>query len=137
MYGRLFLLVLLLWGMARADYRHVRELRLKKDEVEKVMIIKEGSERLLTFRWTLYHNGGLVIHRSFDGFNSQNVLRLNHTNQSIRIEVDMSGRSPKAFSFIVIKFKAFDFERREAVFDLMLRDDDEKVLLEYLDAPGA
>ena len=131
----LLLLTLLLLGAARAEFRQVEELRLKKDAVEKIMVVSETSRRLLTFRWTLYQNGGLVVHRSYDGFNAQNVLKLNHDNQSVRIDIDRRGNAPKTFTYIVIKFKAFDFETEEALFELLLRDEAEKVVLEYLKKP--
>lgn len=128
----LLLLTLLLFGYAQAEFRHMQELRLKKDEVEKVMVYREASQHLLTWRWTLYKNGGLVVHRSYDGFNAQHVLRLNHNNQSVRIDIDTRGNKPKEFSYIVIKFKAFDFTTDEALFELWLRDDAERVDLKYL-----
>ena len=132
---RLLLAAFLLCGVAEANFRFSEELRLKKDAVEKIMVVREASRHLLTLRWTLYKNGGLVVHRSYDGFNTQNVLKLNHNNQSIRIDVDRSGGAPKTFTYIVIKFKAFDFETEEAVFELLLRDEAEKVVLEHLSRP--
>ncbi|MDX1296419.1 MAG: hypothetical protein R3302_09125, partial [Sulfurimonadaceae bacterium] len=119
MLGRLFLVLALLFGSAAANFRETKELRLKKDQIEKIMVVTEDEEYLMTFRWTLYHNGGLVVHRSYDGFNSQNVLKLNHNNQSVRIDIDTRSKSPKLFTYVVIKFKAFDFEKGEAVLELL------------------
>ncbi len=132
MLGRILLVLALFVVNAAAEFRQVQEIRLKKDAVEKIMVVEEESEALLAFRWTLYQNGGLVIHRLYDGFNAQYVLKLNHNNQSFRVDIDTSGASPKTFTYVVIKFKAFDFEKGEAVFDLLLRDEAEKVRLEYL-----
>ena len=53
-------------------------------------------------------------------------------NTRMRPSDNTSGASPKTFTYIVIKFKAFDFEKGEAVFELLLRDEAEKVRLEYL-----
>lgn len=133
---RVFLLAGLFFAAVSANFRETRELHLKKDDVEKVMVVRGASEHLLTFRWTLFHNGALVVHRSYDGFNAQNVLKLNHVNQSVRVDIDTSASSPKHFSYVVIKFKAFDFEKHEAVFDILLRDEAEKVRLDYL-SPAA
>lgn len=133
--GRLLLLAAVLGSsLLHAGFRQIQELRLKKDEVEKIMVVREASEHLLTWRWTLYQNGGLVVHRSYDGFNAQHVLKLNHVNQSVRIDIDTRGKRPKAFSYVVIKFKSFDFATGEALFDLMLSDEAERVRLDFLNA---
>lgn len=132
MTGRILLMVLFLFGSAEAAFRHTKEIRLKKDEVQKMQVLTRGVTYPLEFRWTLYKNGGLVLHRNYDRFNFQNVLRLNHRNQSIRIEIDMSGGDPRQFTYIVLKFKTFDFSAQEAVFDLLLRDEGDKVILNYL-----
>lgn len=131
---RMLCMALLLTVAAHAAFRHSKEIRLKKDEIRKIMVQRVGASHLLTFRWTLYKNGGLVVHRSYDGFNAQNVLKLNHKNQSFRIEIDMRGSDPRTFTYILVKFKAFNFESDEAVFDLLLRDDAERVDLKYLNA---
>jgi len=130
---RILLVALLVVGSASAAFRQSSEIRLKKDAIEKILVKRDGSQHLLQFRWTLYQNGGLVLLRAYDGFNAQNVLRLNHKNQSVRVEIDMRGSDPKAFTYIVIKFKAFEASRQEAVFDLLLRDDAERVELKYLE----
>ena len=132
MLGRILLVLALLVVNAAAQFREVQEIRLKKDAVEKIMVVQEETEALLAFRWTLYQNGGLVIHRLYDGFNAQYVLKLNHNNQSFRVDIDKRGIRPKTFTYIVIKFKAFDFEKGEAVFELLLRDEAKKVRLDYL-----
>lgn len=129
---RILMATLLLFGSAEAAFRHMKEVRLKKDVPEKILVKGEDAEHLLAFRWTLYENGDLVMHRSYDGFRTQHVLRLNHQNQSLRVAIDSRGVDPRAFTYIVIKFKAFDPARREAVFDLLLKDDAEKVELKYL-----
>lgn len=125
-------MLMLLGSTLSAEWLHIKEIRLKKDVTEKIMILGEGNQRLLTFRWTLYVNDRLVLFRSFDRFVAQNVLALNHKNQSFRVELTPKGQKYNAVSYILVKFKAFDFETKEAVFDLFLRDDDEKYILKYL-----
>jgi hypothetical protein len=132
MVRRIFLVTALLFGSAEGAFRHTKEVRLKKDVTQKVLVKREDTEQLLTFRWTLYENGDLVMHRSYDGFNAQNVLRMNHKNQSVRVAIERRGADPRAFTYIVIKFKAFDAARSEAVFELLLKDDAEKAELKYL-----
>ena len=48
--------------------------------------------------------------------------------------MELSSTVPKNLKipFILVKFKMFDFENNEALFELMLRDDDETFVLKYL-----
>jgi len=119
-------------SLAHAGWRATKEIRLKKDELEKVMINSEGSQRLLTFRWTLYQNERLVVFRTFDGIVAQHILAKNHHNQSFRIKLASTVPKSLKIPFILIKFKVFDHEKNEALFELMLRDDDEMFVLKYL-----
>ena len=98
-------IVLLMIGAVYADWRETREIRLKKDVTQKIMVITEGNRRLLTFRWTLYQNKGLVIHRSFDGFVAQNVLALNHNNQSFRVEFSSKAQRHASFVYMLSNSK--------------------------------
>ena len=109
-----------------------KSISLKKDILERLLIKSEGSQRLLEFRWTLYANDNLIILRNFDDIVTQHVLKLNHINQSFRIEL----LSPTAYKikvpYILIKFTDFDYEKNESQFDIFLQDEEEEIQLEYL-----
>lgn len=132
MFRRMLLALVLLSATLSAEWLHKKEIRLKKDVTEKIMVLGEGNQRLFTFRWTLYVNDRLVLFRSFDRFVAQHILVLNHKNQSIRVALSPKGERVGSTSYVLLKFKAFDFEKNEATFDLFLRDDDEKYILKYL-----
>ncbi len=129
---RFFLILVFCYVSAHAQWRQTQEIRLKKDQVEQIMLNTEGLQKLLEFRWTLYANDRLVVFHLYDGIPTQHILRLNYHNQSIR--TDLLEVMPTNFKmpFILIKFKSFDHEKNEAVFELMLRDEDEKYVLKFL-----
>jgi hypothetical protein len=130
---QVLLVVTLFFSVTEAnDFREIIKISLKKDAQKKFLVKYDSSERLFKFRWTLYKNKGLVIFRSYDKQVSQNILYLNHKNQSFRVELKSRGRDFYNVPYILVKFKEFDYVTREAKFDLMLSDDKMQIILEEL-----
>lgn len=118
--------------MQANEYRDIVIIKLKKDEHKKILVKYAQNEKLFKFRWTLFTNGGLVIHRSYDRVVAQNILYLRHKNQSFRLNL-----KPRNFDYsvpyLLVKFKEFDYEKNEAVFELFLSDKNMQVSLKYLE----
>ena len=128
-----FLFLTLLFGSVWAnDFRDTREVSLQKDEQKKILVKYDSNERLFKFRWTLYKNGGLVIHRSYDGVVAQNILYLRNKNQSFRLELKPRGADFYAVPYVLVKFKEFNFEKKKAKFELFLSDDKMQIELHDL-----
>ncbi|MDD2789092.1 MAG: hypothetical protein PHU40_00325 [Sulfurimonas sp.] len=128
--------ILLIFGISGVfanDFREVKEIALKKDEQTKILVKYGTIEKLFKFRWTLYANGGLVIHRSYDRKVAQNVLYLNHKNQSFRVELKGRGADGYNVPYVLVKFKEFKHETKEAIFELLLSDEKLQIELKYLD----
>jgi len=115
-----------------SDFRDLKQISLQKDVPKKILVKYAKYERLFKFRWTLYINDGLVVFRSYDKSVAQNILSLNHTNQSFRIELRPRGASHHNVPYFLVKFKEFDYKKNEAVFELYLYDKDEEIVLKYL-----
>ncbi len=130
---QLFLLsALFLNTVCANDFREIQEIRLKKDEQKKILVKYESFEKLFKFRWTLFTNGGLVVFKSYDKIVSQNMLYLRHKNQSLRVELKSKGADPLHVPYMLLKFKEFNYETKEAVFAFMLWDEKMQVNLKYL-----
>ena len=130
---QVLLAVTLFLSVANAnDFRKIIKISLKKDVQKKFLVKYAKSERLFKFRWTLYKNNGLVIFRSYDKKVAQNILYLNHTNQSFRVELKSRGADFYSVPYVLVKFKEFDYETREAKFDLFLFDDKMQIELDEL-----
>jgi hypothetical protein len=110
----------------------VKQISLKKDELIKILVKYGQTEKLFKFRWTLYVNNGLVIHRSYDRIVGQNILNLNHKNQSFRVELKSRGSDNYNVPYILVKFKEFKYDTKEAVFDILLSDEKLQIELKYL-----
>jgi len=130
---QLFLSITLLYSVTFAnDLKLIKKINLKKDETKEILVKYATSKRLFKFRWTLYQNGGLVIHRSYDKFVAQNVLYLRHQNQSFRLRLKSRGRDAYNVPYLLVKFKEFNLKKREAKFELFLSDDKNQINLKYL-----
>jgi hypothetical protein len=116
---------------AANEYRDIVTIKLKKDEHKKILVKYDKNEKLFKFRWTLYVNGGLVVLRSYDRVVAQNVLKLNHKNQSFRVELKSRGVDYRV-PYLLVKFKEFNHETNEATFDMFLSDENMQVTLKYL-----
>ncbi len=129
---QVFILVTLLFGVSQAnDFREVKTISLKKDEQKKILVKYGSIEKLFKFRWTLYKNGGLVVFRSYDQIVAQNILYLRHKNQSFRFELKPKGLSYNV-PYMLVKFKEFNYETNQAVFELFLSDSEMQIRLKYL-----
>jgi len=130
---QIFIVVLLCNATLFAnDLQEVKKISLKKDEQKKILVKYDNKKRLFKFRWTLYVNGGIVVLRSYDKTVAQNILYLNHKNQSFRVELKTRGADFYNVPYILVKFKEFDFKKNIAKFVLYLSDDKEQIRLEIV-----
>ena len=110
----------------------VKEWHPKKDETKKILVKYASSEKILTFRWTLYKNDALVVFSSYDQMVSQHLLYKNNTNQVVRVELVSRGAHDFVVPYMLIKFDDFDFARHEAKISLWLYDKRHEIYLKYL-----
>ena len=128
-----FLFLSLNFSVVYADvFRDVTTITLKKDEQKKILVKYGEITKLFKFRWTLYKNGGLVIHRSYDRIVAQNILYLRHKNQSFRLELKPRGVDFYNVPYVLVKFKEFNYETNEAIFEFLLSDKTMRINLQYL-----
>ena len=126
---RIFLFLSIFSNLFSNDFRDIHKISLKKDEEIKIYVKYANRNKLFKFRWTLYKNGGLVIHRRYDGVVGQNILYLNHTNQSFRVALKPSGLQVFNLPYLLVKFK--EFKKNMAKFEIYLKDDNEEINLKY------
>ena len=109
----------------------MKKTSLAKDHFETLWVSGDGFQKRLSWRWTLYKNGGLVVLQQFNKEVSQHLLYLNSRNQSLRIALMSRNETYGMLPYILIIFKAFDFKKNTAEFELYLWDKDEKVELKF------
>lgn len=119
------------WLVAN-QFADIKVIKLKKDEQKKILVKYDTKEKLFKFSWTLYVNSGLVIFRSYDKIVSQNILYLRNKNQSFKFDLKPKGADFYNVPYMLVKFKEFNYETDEAVFELFLSDKNMQISLKYL-----
>jgi len=133
---RAFTLLLFSFSFIFANnFTEVREISLKKDEQKKILVKYDNKDKLFTFRWTLYKNGGLVVFRAYDKIVAQNVLYLREKNRSFKFELKTKGADSFKVPYMLVKFKEFNQKTKEAKFEIFLSDDKKQIMLEDLKPP--
>jgi hypothetical protein len=133
-----FLVLIIISSTSYAlDFKQTIIIKLKKDEQKKFLVKYENFVKLFEFRWTLYKNGGLVIHRSYDKVVAQNILYKRYKNNFFRLELKSRGQSKKfSTPYILVKFEEFDFKNDEAEFKMFLYDNIGNVSLKEIKERG-
>jgi len=114
-----------------SELEEVKYLSLKKDELYTISVKNMESQKVFTFRWTLYTNDGLVLFHSFNKRVYQNVLYLNTKNQSFKIYLKTKGADFYETPYLLVKFEKFDFKKHKAEFKLFLSDKKGQMRLKY------
>ncbi len=114
------------------EFVDMYKVTLKKDESTKFLVKYANYKRVVAFRWTLYKNEGLVMFHSYDTKVAQNVLYLNTTNQSFKIFLKQQSSGFYEAPYLFVKFKEFDFEKKEAKFEVFLSDKRSQIKLEKI-----
>ena len=127
------LLFIFLVQSSPADtFREVKNISLKKDEQKKILVKYGTYKRLFKMRWTLYTDGSLVVFRSYDRQVGQNILSLRDRHSSFRLYLQAKGTDIINKTYLLVRFKEFDFEKNEAAFELLLSDKKMQIELEEL-----
>lgn len=127
----IFLLGIFLAPLNAVEFKEVKIIKLKKDEQKKILVSYGKYTKLFTLRWTLYKNNGLVIFHSYDKYVFQNILYLRYKNRFFKQELKSRGSDVYATPYLLVKFKEFNYETREAVFELLLSDSNAQISLKY------
>ncbi len=125
-------LVLTQLSLGAQTFRDVKSFTLKKDEQKRFLIKYGAYERLFKMRWTLYTDEVLIVLDSYDRNVAQHTLSLKDRNSSFRIFLRARGEEEIDMTYILIRFKKFDFEKYEAAFELLLADKKEQIELKEL-----
>ena len=112
------LLSVALWAMPGDYWAHEEAFELRKDQFASW----EMDDRILSIRWSLFHNRGLVTHIKYDHFPIQNILYENYKRNSmqVRLKTHRQVRPPEPYVRII--FERFDAEEKVAHLRLYLFD---------------
>ncbi len=131
-FGILALTALCGWGAGSNDpnagWAFYDTFPLKKDQIQHVQIHAKHRTFLLDFRWTLYVNGGLVMHVHYDGHAYQPLLYKDFRREAFRIDLFSKSdgmSSPKVeMPHALLMFKAYDPGKKVAYLDMKIKSDE-------------
>ncbi len=134
-------MVVSLYGAQNYEYSH--QFSLKKDEVGMVFInrketVKRTTEEnpnndfLLKVRWTLFANDQLFILVNYRGHPYQYIMKKAYPLERVSIPLLPDGENrleSRVFAHIV--FNDFDQRKKEAILDILLEDNQERIRVEF------
>jgi hypothetical protein len=100
------------------DWAYSEPFNLRKDEFAVFLV----DENYLTFRWSLFHNKGLVSMIKYDHFPYQTILYDDYKLNAIKIPVKTNRIATPPLPYIMIVFEGFDFDRNVSNMKLYLSD---------------
>ncbi|MDR1911362.1 MAG: hypothetical protein LBQ52_03320 [Helicobacteraceae bacterium] len=101
------------------DWAYSEPFSLRKDE----FAVFEIDNRVLTFRWSLFHNKGLVCLIKYDHFPYQTILYDDYKLNAIKIPVKTNRTTPPPLPYMTIVFESFDSDRNLSNMRLYLFDE--------------
>ncbi len=123
---------------AAVKWKYMYQFHLKKDETAKVKIsfrdkkifLRDG---LFTFRWTLYKNGALITHSSYQKVKAQHVLYKKYKLDTFLLKLVPTPANVMKDLYMLVVFDSFDKKKKEATIDIYIKDDDTKILAEFIE----
>ncbi len=113
-----------------AEWSYTKEIGLKKDQSQTILVKEQASLRVLTFRWTLYAAEGLVMHLNYNDRASQFILYKHYKKDSYRVRLLPKISAYKRVPYLYVIFKKFDHKEGKAYFDILVDDPEKRALIE-------
>jgi len=128
---KILVLILFVSSIVQAiEWDFTKEVVLSKDQYQTVLVREEQELRVLKFRWTLFAGGGLVMHLSYNGRNSQFILYKQYKKNSYKIDILPKLSAYKMAPVLYLQFKKFDHKTKKAYFDILIDDSQKRALIE-------
>ncbi len=104
---------------------------LKKDQFLNIIVYDQEEKRLLQFRWTLFHNQGLVTHTNYRGHPMQELLYARYRQDTIKIEIALRDNEVSFYHpYLLITFLGYDYKQNKANFEIRHKDLQEQTRIE-------
>ncbi|MDR1451142.1 MAG: hypothetical protein LBI57_02230 [Helicobacteraceae bacterium] len=113
-----FAIALIAINLSAIDWTHSEPFALRKDE----FAVFEIDDNILTFKWSLFHNNGLVSLIKYDHFPYQTILYDDYKLNSIKIPIKTNKTAISENPYIMIVFDGFDSDRNISNMRLYLSD---------------
>lgn len=128
---------------AQIEYEYEHKFILKKDELGLVLINHKevtkkptaenpNNEYLLKLRWTLFTNNMLTLLVNYRGYPTQYVLEKKYPLESVVIPLLPDGQNKMiSQTYARIVFTDFDQRNKEAILDIFIEDNQQRIEVEF------
>lgn len=128
---------------AEIEYEYEHKFILKKDEPGLVLINHKevtkkptaenpNNEYLLKLRWTLFTNNMLTLLVNYRGYPTQYVLEKKYPLESVVIPLLPDGQNKMiSQTYARIVFNDFDQRNKEAILDIFIEDNQQRIEVEF------
>lgn len=128
---------------AEIEYEYEHKFILKKDELGFVLINRKevtkkptaenpNNEYLLKLRWTLFTNNMLTLLVNYRGYPTQYVLEKKYPLESVVIPLLPDGQNKMiSQTYAKIVFTDFDQRNKEAILDIFIEDNQQRIEVEF------
>jgi len=128
---------------AEVKYEYQHQFILKKDELgfvhinrkevtKKATVENPTNDYLLKLRWTLFANNQLFLLVNYRGHPYQYVLKKNYPLESVTLPLLPEGENKMdAKVLIKIVFNDFSQSNHEAILDIFIEDNQERIQVEF------
>lgn len=100
-----------------------KEIVLLKDQRVFITITDRDEKRLLMFRWTLFHNNGLVTISHNNGHPKQNILYTRYNEDSLKFRIALRDEEKSLYHpYVIITFLGYDYVTKKAKFLILHKD---------------
>ncbi|GHV04077.1 hypothetical protein AGMMS50229_04670 [Campylobacterota bacterium] len=113
------------FAMDAAYWSYESPFSLRKDE----FAVFEIDNNILTVRWSLFHNKGLVTHIKYDHMPYQNILYDDYKLNAMKIAVKTNTKVTPPLPYVMIVFEGFDRDRNVSNMKLYLFDHESAVTI--------
>jgi len=124
------LVLLLVLFLQAAETSFTKEISLKKDQYQQIVVKEEADIRVLNFRWTLYAGDGLVMHLNYNGMPHQFILFKNYKKDTYKVRLLPKISAYRREPYLYLIFKKYDFENKKAIFEIFVDDPEKRALIE-------
>lgn len=142
-----FVLVVIFCGCAMLNaapaYEYNHRFALKKDELgfvfinrkevtKKATVENPNNDYLLKFRWTLFANDQLFLLVNYRGHPYQFIMKKTYPLESVTVPLLPDGENKMDSRVLArIFFNDFDQSNREAILDIFIEDNQERIQVEF------
>jgi len=131
-----FLIFSFTQGAQKSNWTHTHKYTLKKDEIANIgfgtTVSKGADKSSFFFRWTTVVGDRVTVLLNHKGYPHQYILYKKRSLDRVKFYILPDGRSRiEDRSYLLLVLSNIDKDKREVAFDIFIKDDKNRILVEF------